>query len=74
MNSMKFCISGTDINTLRTAHYRAMLMLPEEVSSVNHYQNSFTIDSNIETHSQDILTPFFRWCKNLGDVKVEVFS
>ena len=74
MKSMKVCVSGTDIEALRVAHYKAMLMLPEEVSSMNHCQNSFIIDSNLRTLSEEILSPFLRWCENLGDVEVKTFN
>lgn len=74
MNSTKFCISGDDRSALRKAHYRAMLMIPEEVSGIDHFENSFIIDSNIETQTPSKLTPFLRWCENLGEVEIEVVS
>ena len=71
INSVKFCISGTDKDAIRQAHFRAMSLIPEEVSGMNHNENSFIVDSNISAHSNDVLTPFLRWCESLGDIKVE---
>jgi hypothetical protein len=74
IESIKFCISGTDRDAIREAHFRAMSLMPEEVSGIDHYENSFIIDSNINSLSNDILSPFLRWCENLGDIKVEKIS
>ena len=74
VDSMKFCISGKDRNALREAHYRAMSLIPEEVSGVDHYQNSFIVDSKLNAVSSEILNPFLRWCESLGDIKVEKIS
>lgn len=71
---MKFRIYSDSRDALRMAHYRAMFMIPEEVTSLDHEENSFFVESHIDSTDTDETAPFIRWCESLGEVKVETLD